>query len=264
MTYDYGRDHIQIMEILCAYVRENAPIRSGDTQQIVADIPALRSDIQTALTVIARRSAPQIAREASQRFRLDLRNCDLSRASALKGNFAGANFYGSNLDNADFRSSDLTGAWLTRCSINGTIFWDAHINGTHFENTNATAQIPLLFFAFTKTNFSSAFIEGADFSSARLPLDAFRKNSTFGTKDTKLPPNLEEMKGKMLKIADKLFMDEVPVEKTSVVPASEADDLRSSGFLYWSPLTADDLANGGFRDKFRKAHNLYGWPHTDT
>lgn len=60
IAQDSLRDHIQIMEILCAYIRENAPAKSlepteGDFKRAVP-----RTDIQTAITVIGRRSQKQI------------------------------------------------------------------------------------------------------------------------------------------------------------------------------------------------------------
>ena len=103
MTSDQGRDHIRIMEILCAYVRENAPAakaqdhdfgagvplnddatagqrrahfasleeRFGSIEMVeqverwVETLPLPRTDIQTAIEVIGRRNPAQIALERS-------------------------------------------------------------------------------------------------------------------------------------------------------------------------------------------------------
>ena len=115
-------EHVRVMEILCAYIRENAPARdarpnpldpfpdypespAGDDlqerrqmradrknrlQECTADLRANhapRTDIQTALEVIGRRSEHQIAREGKSNaggkwtgYRLDLRGANLQAA----------------------------------------------------------------------------------------------------------------------------------------------------------------------------------------
>ena len=100
--YDKGRDHVRVMEILCAYIRENAPARSakdhefgeweplkddptdeeraahlekrkarfgrhhfeGKVLQWARSLPEPRADIAKALRVIGRRSAAQRLAEA--------------------------------------------------------------------------------------------------------------------------------------------------------------------------------------------------------
>ena len=84
VKYDNGRDHVRVMEILCAYVRENA---KAEDAKAVLDVPELkedttpkdakelwetyhgtlpppREDITTALNIIGRRDADQLRAEA--------------------------------------------------------------------------------------------------------------------------------------------------------------------------------------------------------
>jgi len=57
IAQDSLRDHIQIMEILCAYIRENAPSSQAIKDSLVnKESIKPRIDIQVALTVIGRRS----------------------------------------------------------------------------------------------------------------------------------------------------------------------------------------------------------------
>ena len=68
IAQDSDRDHIQIMEILCAYIRNNAPwtlaqsakMATAPEKRAVDTYP--RADIQAALTVIGRRAQDKIAR----------------------------------------------------------------------------------------------------------------------------------------------------------------------------------------------------------
>ena len=71
ISQDSDRDHMQIMEILCA-------------------------DIQAALTVIGRRAPDKIALERTKGFVLDLRDADLRVAHLPDGDFAQAWFWHSN------------------------------------------------------------------------------------------------------------------------------------------------------------------------
>ena len=104
---DSLRDHIQIMEILCAYIRENARepridlektkeaqskadaelgTASPDEQPPEIKYRPLRADIQAALTILGRRKPDRLDHERDARlgqpYRLDLRNCELACQSA--------------------------------------------------------------------------------------------------------------------------------------------------------------------------------------
>lgn len=96
-------DHQPIMEILTAYVRQNAPWHEsaappggaeGEAPP-AAEMPELRKDIQAILTVLGRRTREHEETSASSSaetpFRLDLRSTDLRQASLKKAHLAGAN-----------------------------------------------------------------------------------------------------------------------------------------------------------------------------
>jgi uncharacterized protein YjbI with pentapeptide repeats len=129
--YDNGRDHVLVMEILCAYVRGNAPIRAttarpskttstDDLQKAkiwVEDSPKLRADIQIALSVIGRRSDEQVKIEQSHKagdhhYKLDLSFVDIRRARLDGLNFSGALLHGSWLDGSDLKGTNFQGAQL--------------------------------------------------------------------------------------------------------------------------------------------------------
>ncbi|WP_104017055.1 pentapeptide repeat-containing protein [Roseovarius nitratireducens] len=144
IAQDSDRDHVQIMEILCAYVRQNAPV----TEQK----PKVSADIQTALTVLGRRFGKEKKRQQSVReterrgeFRLDLRHTCLNGAELIDRNFDDAVFFNSTFDDA---------------FLNGAHFMRANLNGCRFENTNAV---------------------GTDFTEAELRQASFEHNRSTQT-----------------------------------------------------------------------------------
>jgi hypothetical protein len=147
-------EHVRVMEILCAYIRENAPARDARPNPLdrfpdypetptaedlaerermrddrrnrlgewTADLRpnhALRTDIQTALEVIGRRSEDQIAREGKSDtggewtgYRLDLRGADLQAADLADRPDRPMRFGHARLDRARMQGAVLRGADL--------------------------------------------------------------------------------------------------------------------------------------------------------
>ncbi len=130
VAQDFPNEHWTIMEILTAFVRENAPIQSMQQVQQLEYVPAvytsrrrsgarpsrphsdqnlheespkLRTDIQAALAVIGRRNSLEDPKDQ----KLDLRNTDIRRADLLGVNLQQADLRGSDLSGADLRGADL-------------------------------------------------------------------------------------------------------------------------------------------------------------
>ncbi|MGA2904090.1 MAG: pentapeptide repeat-containing protein [Candidatus Korobacteraceae bacterium] len=160
---DSERDHWPIMEVLCTYVRENAPRNqespAGEEQkakkttkenQASASPSHPRADIQAILTVLGRRSRKYETEDEH----LDLHETDL-RGADLQGDFSGAKlfradlreadlhlayFSWANLSRADLREAelfwadlswaDLSGADLTRADLSGAYLHGAYLSGT--------------------------------------------------------------------------------------------------------------------------------------
>ncbi len=127
------RDHIQIMDMLCFYIRDNSP--SNKSRRRV--IP--REDIQLALTIIGRRGGwanaeKNLKTEAEQRYRMDLQDCDLRGTLLSRANLRGARFLNSNmrratfdnanLSNASFEDTLLDGAWFGRARMDRAWAYD--------------------------------------------------------------------------------------------------------------------------------------------
>lgn len=135
--------HIQIMEILCAFVRENAK-RPKDYDEENPLPP--RHDVQFALTVIGRRDTRLIAIEVDAGYRIDLRGCHLARADLQRANLErvllkDANLHvaeleGANLQGADVRRADLHGADLHDADLQGAVLAGAKLQGAHLWRAN--------------------------------------------------------------------------------------------------------------------------------
>ncbi len=128
IAQDSLRDHIQIMEMLCIYIRHNNPCKSRSTKE-----KNLREDIQAALTVVGRRiewagGEERLKAEKEKRYRLDLYNCDLRTAILSRANLRGARFLDSNLSYASFDNADLSNAWFENTVMNHTWFGRAKMD----------------------------------------------------------------------------------------------------------------------------------------
>jgi hypothetical protein len=126
MKISPGRDYATIMEVLTAYVRENAP-RLPTQQKPSADIQAI-------LDVLGRREVNNVPEK--YRVYLDLSRTDLSGAvfgsgtRLTKANFQNTNFLESNLADAKFWFAELHGATLVRANLQGAVLAHAELPGT--------------------------------------------------------------------------------------------------------------------------------------
>ncbi len=144
-NYDKGRDHVRVMEILCAYVRENAPAEGAEqnplargpdesllskkpfhsVRQWIDQLDRPRNDIQIALTIIGRRSQDQIRIEQEHRdsgrsfYRVDLSHTCLRKA----------NLDGADLSNAVLFKSLLEGTYCNNADLSGTNLIYAKMTG---------------------------------------------------------------------------------------------------------------------------------------
>ena len=180
IAQDSDRDHVQIMEILCAYIRQNAPAESAvewptlemhdgeedgplagdwrerlktfrEKQEALKKTLTCRTDIQTALSVIGRRTAHQRALEAEAGHgkkgdvfvfdtpcptadlpddEYDPRLLDAFREKLTKWKNELYSYRGYQLD---LRHCNLQGADLSRLNLNGAIFDGARMQGVNLE-----------------------------------------------------------------------------------------------------------------------------------
>ena len=126
--------------------------------------------------------------------------------------------------------------------MNGTVFWDATIDGTIFNRSRINRpEQPLS--TFTETGFRCASIEGVDFSAIHLGILVPAK--TYGSADTKLKPHKESEKQSILASIDTHNIAQDDHEFRSRAKHS-MEEINASAFRYWTPYDANDLANGEF------------------
>jgi hypothetical protein len=146
---DSAKDHVTIVEVLAAFVREHAPaptepsthrllwlarqrwqatvarvalLLGGHAAEHNAD-PRPTAPVQAALTVLGRR--PQGRDEP---FGINLGHTNLRRANLIGAHLERANLPGAHLQRAHLSGTHLERALLSECHLEG-----AHLNGAHLE-----------------------------------------------------------------------------------------------------------------------------------
>ncbi len=140
IAQDSLRDHIKIIEILCAYVRYNSPKDDGGKER-----GHLREDLQTAITIIGRRETWQdgkkyLEKEIKEKYRIDLCKCNLCRADFADANLSNASLIGSDLRGASFISAELSYAWLDSANFEGATLYKAYAHETDFSKCENLTQ----------------------------------------------------------------------------------------------------------------------------
>ena len=167
---DSAKDHWQIMEVLTAYVRSNAPWQPKDAPPLKDDpgitaqqrgwskrpfavdtVPFVKpaTDIQAVLTALGRRiRAPE--KEENQQLDLhhtdlqgaDLRDVHLARANLQGANLRGASLQGAHLEAANLQRASLQNASLGRSSVFGApappgVYYESfYQEGAHLARAN--------------------------------------------------------------------------------------------------------------------------------
>jgi Pentapeptide repeats (8 copies) len=150
------------MEVLTAYVRQHAPWRREESQQVEEDaaaekkseqdssrwgfprqVPGLAADLQATMTVIGRRTRSWGHGEPE---RLDLHKTNLSGADLLRANLSGANLTRANLSRADLGEADLSGANLSGANLskaNLDRIWVGNLTQEQLEETTGDENTAL-------------------------------------------------------------------------------------------------------------------------
>ena len=126
--------HIQIMEILTAYIRENAPVTEGEHDR------KPRQDIQLAFTVIGRRPLLGKSIERKQKpekYRLDLRNCDFTKIEGKDE----PDFDHCIFDNSKFKMSKIQKIKLNSASLKDVNLYDADLTHAKMDQTELDRSI---------------------------------------------------------------------------------------------------------------------------
>lgn len=167
VAQDFPQEHWTVIEILTAFIRENAAVEEVEAQEddshltslkryrkgdrrttrtglnVAEESSKMRGDVQVALSVIGRRN--YLHEEENKK--LDLRNINLRRVELLGANLQRADLRGCDLRGADLRGCDFSGANLEGVKLAGAILFEA---------------------SFVKANLQGADIQGANLNRADL------------------------------------------------------------------------------------------------
>lgn len=198
--YDKGRDHVRVMEILCAYVRHNSRAAeakkysdSSKPHAFYKKIPEPGIDVQTAISVIGRRNLkreevalvplrieeswpnPSTPGEESEfhaqyatirrrhrrnRQWINFVNVFTKYVKEYKG--FQIDLRRCNLQKIDFRDLDFTRANFNHSKIDGANFKNTKLMGASFKHTSG------VFSRFGESDLSLSVIEDSNFRGARM------------------------------------------------------------------------------------------------
>ncbi len=128
---DSKADHWTVMEVLCAYIRNNSGKKekveaNNDEFLIGTNKTLIQEDIQSALTVIGRRKRWN---EETEDQVLNFSNSDLSHAYLDGGNWEKAIFAKCNLENAMLSKANCKSSLFPLTIIKNVNFDGAHLEG---------------------------------------------------------------------------------------------------------------------------------------
>ncbi len=180
IAQDSMRDHIQIMEIICAYVRHNSPSprklsgaydptesEGPDDFDGPFDIIRLREDIDSAVNIIGRRGnwpngKKRLEKEQKQKYYIDLSYCNLHAAQLNYANLSGAILTGTNLSGASLANADLSNTDISYAYLHHANLLLANLEGANLDEIFLHSAI------ITNANLRDASLNGANLERARI------------------------------------------------------------------------------------------------
>ncbi|MGR6921129.1 pentapeptide repeat-containing protein [[Actinomadura] parvosata] len=172
LAQDSPRDRQTVYDMLAMFVREHDPKASVKAKDLPG-VPA--TDVQTALTIIGRRSARSVSGPDLALIRIpgvalyeaDLRNANLSHANLSHANLSGANLSRADLGDVVLAGADLDGAHLFDASFWGADLRDADLHYADLRDANLT-NADLRGATLSGVDLRGAVLSGADLRGAYL------------------------------------------------------------------------------------------------
>lgn len=152
IAQNHPQFHWEIIENLTVFVRNHAPHmpQAGNKPH---PSPTICTDIQAALTVIARRDVTK----DPENEQIDLSHTDMTGANLCGANLEKTNLYQANLCSADLRGANLHGAILSAANLKGANLFGANLKEAILSAANLE-----------DANLSSADLRGANLYLAKL------------------------------------------------------------------------------------------------
>lgn len=188
-------EHIQVMQILCSYIRENTRIFIKQSVKTAPDgtpngeLVFPRSDLRMALDIISRRGPDlkEIETFRPEPYRLDFHETDfrglslphqdfenaiLSYAQFQGADLEGVNLRAAQLNNVEFESASLYTADLSGANMSFCDFEHANLNNADLENANISLT-DFIRSDLRNTNFRGSNINHVNFHGSRMDLSDF-------------------------------------------------------------------------------------------
>lgn len=251
--YDRGRDHVRCMEILCAYVRENAKLGTEEEAADDAEAALPRIDIQMVLDVIRRRSREQVRVEHSAKYRLDLRRSDLRNCDLSGGDYTGTLFSSSTLEGARLHKAVLRGTKFQGCMLSKADFFDANLEGVDMLHAKILKSQ-----GFLTQNLNGVLIEGADVSGLRFPSRIAME--CLGSPDTIVDRSYDAAKIEGINFGEDQRNARTHEELGELEARRAALGGLAKSFVHWGPYETSDAAFPIARKRFLDEKGLIGWP----
>ena len=160
--------HVQIMRLLCAFVRHPTKDDGGAAKPDEKD--RLREDVQAVMTAIGTRSETGLVLEKKAGFMLDLHGADLAGVSLFEANLSGAYLVNADLSSksGNLRSrAFLTHVNLSEAKLMGAKLMHAYLFGADLTSANLS-DAKLVGAELSLVNLSEASLFGANISDVDL------------------------------------------------------------------------------------------------
>ncbi len=168
--------HIQIMKLLCVFVRHPRTDKSFDAEAPV------RPDVEAAVQAIGTRGEDGKKLESDEKWHLDLhganlkcaylfgidltgaklKDANLTDAKMFNANLTGADIFGANLAGAKMHRANLTDAYMPCTNLAGAYMGDATLTGAKLKYANLTGANML------RATLTGADMSDVDISGTRL------------------------------------------------------------------------------------------------
>lgn len=180
------------MEVLMAYIRENAPLSPYDPAEAHYTILQPSADIQAILDVLGRRDEDLVPKES--RIEIGLFRTRLERANLYQASLKGANLHQANLKGASLYQANLEGANLHQANLYQANLYKANLEEADLEEANLEGAF-LKEANFWGADLQRANLRGADLEGANLDhttgLNRRQLEQAFGDETTTLPEGFE-------------------------------------------------------------------------
>lgn len=176
---DSQKDHWTVMEVLTAFVRENAEPQSkeakaekdrGTSSYVYREKP--REDIQAIMTIIGRRKWIETEPQKLNLQGVYLAGCELTMANLASANLYEANLNGASLEGANLVKTEIDEGYLIKANLRGADLTDASLfyadlTGAKLEYANLK-DTSFCHSILVNASLLKAFLEGANLEGAVL------------------------------------------------------------------------------------------------